>query len=130
MYFAVLIFVGYHISTVAYWNSKTHGEGFSSIRLTIFELWPKNCNFLWFLEKQWKIQFFPGYYFNTVSPIELNPKSIGIRIQIHNSGYIKTLKNPTCKIQISDCYVKTLLVIQGQVVSQITIYHPKLVVGH
>ena len=44
--FQVLSFVGCHTSRVAYWDSKTHGEGFSSIGLTSFELWPKNFKFL------------------------------------------------------------------------------------
>ena len=65
--FEVLSFVGCHTSRVAYWDSKTHGEGFSSIGLTSFELWPKNSNFL-----GWKILFF-GFFFNVVSLIEANP---------------------------------------------------------
>ena len=44
--FEVLSFVGCHTSRVAYWDSKTHGDWISSIGLTSFKLWPKNCNFL------------------------------------------------------------------------------------
>ena len=43
--FEVMSFVGCHTSRVAYWDSKTHGEGISSVGLTSFELWPKNCKF-------------------------------------------------------------------------------------
>ena len=43
--FEVLSFVGCHTPRVVYWDSKTHGEGITSIGLTSFELWPKNCKF-------------------------------------------------------------------------------------
>ena len=45
--------------------------------------------------------------------------SMGLRLSIRNCGYMITYKNQNCKIHILDYYVKTLLVIQGQVVGQI-----------
>ena len=46
----VFNFGGWYASRVAYENSKTYGEGISSIGLTIFELHPKTPNFSNFLE--------------------------------------------------------------------------------
>ena len=44
---------------------------------------------------------------------------MGLKISINNSGYMTTHKNQNFKIHISHCYVKTLLVIQGQVAGKI-----------
>ena len=49
--FEVLNFGGFDTSRDAEDNSKTNGEGFSSFGLTVFELWPKNCQFLLFFKK-------------------------------------------------------------------------------
>ena len=43
--FEVLIFGGFDTSRDAEDNSKTNGEGISSFGLTVFELWPNNCQF-------------------------------------------------------------------------------------
>ena len=78
--FEVLIFLGCHTSRVAYWNSKTHGEGICSIGLTIFELWPKN--FYCFVMKKAIFWLFLQYSKSDSA----KPLSMGLRISILNSG--------------------------------------------
>ena len=43
--FLNLNFWGFYTSRDAEENSKTYGEGISSFGLTVFELWPNNCQF-------------------------------------------------------------------------------------
>ena len=53
--FEISNYGGYYTSREAKRNSKTYGEGISSIGHTDIELWPNDCQFLPFLKKWWKL---------------------------------------------------------------------------
>ena len=101
--FEVFIFVGCYISRDAYGNSKTHGEGFSSIGLSIFELWPKKLQFLVIFRKIIKNAVF-WLLLQYGKSDWAKSFSMGLRIYIHISGCITTHQNQNFKIWVTRGY--------------------------